>query len=248
MNEPAKIEKVTDDALSRSIISSVIGILLCMVCLVGTTWAWYSLSVESGNNEMTGANFDFRVAITEPFEATDGVYTFAGGLHTVTLTKVEGCTATKGFCKVIATKVGGEAETTIYYTVDFTDTGSIEFSVTGSGTLELIPMWGTPASEYTVIPGEGIQLALPASKTMPQQKEEVSQEETTSEEGEPIDEEPDDNETIESGEGGENVNENETPDETPANPDTTEQEPPTEPISEPMTEQPVEPPAETTQN
>lgn len=40
-------EKVTDRALKRVLISSVCGILLCTTCLVGTTWAWYTASVET---------------------------------------------------------------------------------------------------------------------------------------------------------------------------------------------------------
>lgn len=241
MREPIHSGKVSEAALSRSIAVSVIGILLCMICLVGTTWAWYSLSVESGNNEMTGANIDFRVAITEPFEATDGVYTFAGGLHTVTLTKVEGCTATKGFCKVEATK-NGEVDT-IYYIVDFTNADSINFTVTGSGTLKLIPMLGTPASEYTVIPGEEIQLAPPTLMAVPPQKEEVSQEETTSEEE--LEPEPDPEEEI----GGSTEQQTEQEQQTPANEEMEEpDETPEKETAEEQTESPEEePPEETTE-
>ena len=239
MKEPIHSGKVSEAALSKSIAVSVVGILLCMICLVGTTWAWYSLSIESGANMTEGANFDFSVEITDNVDPDEnGVYHFENGPHTVTLTKTEGCTATKGFCKVIATKVGGEAETTTYYIVDFTDTGSIEFTVTGSGTLKLIPMLGTPTSEYTVIPGEGIQLALPASKTMPPQKEEVSQEETTSEEE--LEPEPDPEEEI----GGSTEQQTEQEQQTPAN---EESEEPDETPEKETAEEQTESPEETTE-
>lgn len=40
-------EKVTEKTLRRVLISSVCSILLCMMCLFSTTWAWFAVSVES---------------------------------------------------------------------------------------------------------------------------------------------------------------------------------------------------------
>lgn len=236
MREPIHSGKVSEAALSKSIAVSVVGILLCMICLVGTTWAWYSLSVESGNNEMTGANFDFSVAITESVEPENGIYSFAGGEHTVTLTKTG--TATKGFCKVIATKNGEEAEATTYYIVDFTDADSINFTVTGSGTLKLIPMFGTPTEGYDPIPENGIELTLTPLTAVPPQKEEVSQEETTSEEE--LEPEPDPEEKI----VGSTEQQTEQEQQTPAN---EESEEPDETPEKETTEEQTESPEETTE-
>ena len=38
-------EKVTERHLNRVLVSSICGLLLCMACLVGTTWAWFTDSV-----------------------------------------------------------------------------------------------------------------------------------------------------------------------------------------------------------
>lgn len=43
-------EKVTEKHLMRVLISSVCSILLCMTCLVSTTWAWFTVSITSENN------------------------------------------------------------------------------------------------------------------------------------------------------------------------------------------------------
>ena len=43
-------EKVTEKALRRVLLSSICGILLCMTCLVGTTWAWFTVSIENTGN------------------------------------------------------------------------------------------------------------------------------------------------------------------------------------------------------
>lgn len=43
-------EKVTEKMLGRVLISSVCSILLCMGCLVSTTWAWFAVGVENREN------------------------------------------------------------------------------------------------------------------------------------------------------------------------------------------------------
>ena len=43
-------KKVTEKMLGRVLISSVCSILLCMVCLVSATWAWFAVGVENGEN------------------------------------------------------------------------------------------------------------------------------------------------------------------------------------------------------
>lgn len=45
-------EKVTEKALRRVLISSICSILLCMTCLVSTTWAWFAVSIENTGNEI----------------------------------------------------------------------------------------------------------------------------------------------------------------------------------------------------
>lgn len=45
-------QKVTEKHLRRVLISSICSILLCMSCLVSTTWAWFTLSIENTGNEI----------------------------------------------------------------------------------------------------------------------------------------------------------------------------------------------------
>ena len=205
--------------MKKSIVASVIGILLCLLCLSGTTWAWYSSSVESGENETIGANFDFSV---ETMRISDG-----SGIDNVTVTLTRKGTAEKGFCKVIATKPVEEENTTqtTYFIIDFTKANPISFTitVTGSDILEFIPMWGTP-TEYCEPILENENMLESASNS---NDAEVDQEEEEIEEPEI---EPE-KETLPEGETPSN--------DTPTNPESTE--PPTEPISEPTEEQLTEP-------
>lgn len=43
-------EKVTEQVFRRVLISSICSILLCMACLAGTTWAWFTVSIENTDN------------------------------------------------------------------------------------------------------------------------------------------------------------------------------------------------------
>ena len=45
-----KGRKISDRHLRRVLVSSICSILLCMSCLVGTTWAWYVVSLEDVGN------------------------------------------------------------------------------------------------------------------------------------------------------------------------------------------------------
>ena len=39
--------KSTDENILRLLVPSLLGILLCMICLAGTTWAWFTASVQT---------------------------------------------------------------------------------------------------------------------------------------------------------------------------------------------------------
>ena len=171
MKEPIGNENVTDRAMSRSIAASVIGIVVCMACLFGTTWAWYTTSVTSGETVTVGANVDYSIVIDEFMEPDeDGVKAFDGEEHKVTLIKTG--TATKSFCQIIATKDGEDAGTTYYY-VTTLDDRPYTFAVTGCGTLKFTPMWGTPSDGYTEIPAEGIALGEEQETETAQTEEEA---------------------------------------------------------------------------
>lgn len=51
----SKNEKLTEQAFSSGIITSVLSIVLCIAALCSTSWAWFTGSTESGNNEITTA-------------------------------------------------------------------------------------------------------------------------------------------------------------------------------------------------
>ena len=56
-------EKVTERHLKRVLISSVCGILLCMTCLVSSTWAWYTATVQVPVSPITVAEHSAEVYV-----------------------------------------------------------------------------------------------------------------------------------------------------------------------------------------
>ena len=67
----------------RVLLSSIFSILLCMVCLVSTTWAWFSVSVENTDNKIVLATVKTNLVVTmsngTTADAANGVYELAAG-------------------------------------------------------------------------------------------------------------------------------------------------------------------------
>ena len=138
-----KYEKVSDVSFSRIIVSSVLGILLCIFCLAGLTWAWFSGSSSSAANSITAAEFKVKVKINDiEITSADGKYTLSQGKNTVTVT-ADG-SATTGYCIV---KFGENT----YHTIQIfkvpaeNNPQSVTFTVnaTAGAEFRITPQWGT---------------------------------------------------------------------------------------------------------
>lgn len=150
-----KYAKVTDKSLSRMILSSVLGILLCGVCLAGLSWAWFTNSVTSTANNITAADFTADVTFTQNGVAVvpqteNGSYKLTDGIYTVTVRA--GGSASTGYCKVKLELTGGDVNN--YHTIQLYPAGgdgkpqAVEFTVNASGGafLAISPQWGTFAN------------------------------------------------------------------------------------------------------
>lgn len=156
--------KVSDKEFTRIMISSVLGIMLCVICLAGLTWAWFSGSVSSAANNITAASFNIQIDVkvkgTEtpvPRTVENGIYSFSlenNKAYDVKIT-ADG-TATTGYCEVI---FGGNRYHTIqiFNISDESNSGSIlstdrpqEINFTVNATestllLKIVPQWGSYA-------------------------------------------------------------------------------------------------------
>lgn len=55
--------KVTERVFTKVLLSSICSILLCMACLVSTTWAWFTVSIENQGNEIRIAEVTTDITI-----------------------------------------------------------------------------------------------------------------------------------------------------------------------------------------
>ncbi len=61
-----KHEKPTDENIMRLLMPSILGVLVCMVCLFGSTWAWFTAGIQvDGAATTKAANFSADVTVRE---------------------------------------------------------------------------------------------------------------------------------------------------------------------------------------
>ena len=145
-----KYEKVSDKSFSRILLSSIFGAFICVFCLSGLTWAWFTSSVSSNANTISAAKFDVVITVkhsnnTEVTPNIDGSYSLENGTYSVTV-KATGDAST-GYCKIVL----NEQE---YHSIQLFPAGGegkrqdVSFTVTASSacTLTIVPKWGSYAN------------------------------------------------------------------------------------------------------
>ena len=142
-------EKVTEKIFLRAMISSVLGIILCTVCLAGMTWAWFSDSVTSHSSNITSASFSVKVTVNKGTDnteilLTDGEYILEQSSEKYKVTLKATGTASTVYCKVNINEV--------IYTVQLNpnsnnDTFIFEIDCSGtSATVTFTPTWSNSGS------------------------------------------------------------------------------------------------------
>lgn len=168
--------KVSDKEFTRIMISSVLGIMLCVICLAGLTWAWFSGSVSSAANNITAASFNIQIDVnvkgTEtPVSPTveNGIYSFSlenNKAYDVKIT-ADG-TATTGYCGVTLGEnsyhtiqifnISDESRSGSLLSTDRPQEITFTVNATDSTLLKIVPQWGSYAipqwGSYAIAEGE----------------------------------------------------------------------------------------------
>ena len=153
-----KPEKLTDKAFSRLVVTSIIGILFCIVCLCSTTYAWFADNAPSQSNEIKIAeDCLLEVVVTKDGEAIadieDGVELQAGESYVVTLT-LPADTAS-GYCVMLAAnRVNYYSDYILRHNGPDDQTLSFELMVEETQTVVFTPHWGIYARESDVVDGK----------------------------------------------------------------------------------------------
>lgn len=94
-------EKPTDANILRLLTPSILGMLLCMVCLAGMTWAWFTSTSDAAVTTIQAAKFEVDVSFNDDeVTKTDGHYTIEPEkMYKVTLKAPEEL-KNKVYCKI----------------------------------------------------------------------------------------------------------------------------------------------------
>lgn len=146
---PKRVEKQgRTDSLPHLLAPSIVGACICVICLCGTSWAWFTATSSAGAAVIQSATYTATVTAKEAGNESGEVTPAMNGASTVfsnlvsgkdyCITITPGGTSTKGYCEI---KLGE----TVYYTDQLT-TGSFSFTVHASEShtvLTVTPKWGT---------------------------------------------------------------------------------------------------------
>lgn len=139
--------KKSQDNIWNILAPSVFGILLCLICLCGTSWAWFQISRSSNVTPIQTADYAVKIWWDRQPESLplDGksIYKVQLTANTTYQIKIQGVgTAKTGFCKI--SFEGKE------YITDQIDSGKeISFTVNASkaSELQITTQWGTCAEQ-----------------------------------------------------------------------------------------------------
>jgi len=98
-------DKLTDKAFSRLLVTSVVGILLCIVCLCSATWAWFSTDIKSPENKIETGKGLMTVTVTKE---DDNTFAFEEGkeqsweIGEYTVTLFLPANSGSGYCVIVA--------------------------------------------------------------------------------------------------------------------------------------------------
>ncbi len=158
-------DQLTDKAFSRLVLTSILGILVCIVCLCSTSYAWFSDEAPSNKNEIkTAGECLLTVTVNDQTNAVlegieDGVELKADTEYTVTLS-LPSDTAS-GYCLITADGVSYYTDYIARHSSGEVKTLSFTLTVAEDQVVVFTPRWGIYAGESNVLNGN---LHLPATE------------------------------------------------------------------------------------
>ncbi len=136
-----KKESQNTDHLTSLLFPSLLGMLVCSLCLVSGTFAWFTASQTTGVPTIQAGRYTVNTTVLTaeqtPITGTNNRYALDAGTYTVVLT-AQG-DATTGYCVI---SVDGTEKTTqqVPQTMTFT------LIIQESATVVITPQWGTAAA------------------------------------------------------------------------------------------------------
>lgn len=146
-------KKVTEKAFGRVLVSSICSILLCMACLAGTTWAWFTVSIENTGNVIQIATVTADISITDGVTSTiaespDNHYTLESGTYAIAVKVQNDATNSTHPVYVLMSIASGEEPDYYYFTFEpnSSEPQRIELCFSDSVTVSFSVSWVKPVS------------------------------------------------------------------------------------------------------
>lgn len=161
--------KPTDNNILRLLIPPYLGIALCIICLAGTTWAWFTASIQTAPQTIVAASYDITVSIADENGTSISLDQSleAGQAYDVTLVAT-GTAPSGGYC-VMQT---GEKK---WYTAQLKPGDSLTFTLIPEtkAVYTFAAIWGSYSGQAAITGGCTIGTetdAMPASNNAAQQQ------------------------------------------------------------------------------
>lgn len=150
-NNFIKGEAAAESSVWKMLLPSVLGIIVCTICLAGMTWAWFTSGVQS-QSTISAKEYSLKETITVQNaksgaleKSADGNYTLAE--NTTYVVKLTPSVAPKsgGYCMLKITPAGGSEA--VYYTQSLNAGTEFSFTISNGNkkaTCQLIAAWGVP--------------------------------------------------------------------------------------------------------
>lgn len=141
------VKNTKEENILRMLAPSFVGIILCMVCLAGSTWAWFTASVQTQPQTIKTANYSIAVMVNnQPISASTTMS--AGQTYNVVLT-ASGTAPSGGYCIV------GDGEK-LFYTERILPGETLKFTLIPEkeAVYTFTSMWGSHEGESNISDGD----------------------------------------------------------------------------------------------
>lgn len=175
----SKAERLRSDTLRAMLLPPILCAALCLVCLCGLSWAWFTVSISAGTSSVSGAQYSVSATVTNgetPVAPENGGFALSANTeYSVSLT-AEG-TASTGFC--VITLTGGTTQTLTTAQIARGETLGFKLIPESDTTLTVVAHWGVNSAEAPLQNGTkiGELVTVPTDEKTPEDA--VSPSETT---------------------------------------------------------------------
>lgn len=150
-NNFIKGEAAAESSVWKMLLPSVLGIIVCTICLAGMTWAWFTSGVQS-QSTISAKEYSLKEMITVQNaksgaleKSADGNYTLAENTMYVVKLKPSVTPKSGGYCMLRITPADGSEA--VYYTQALKAETEFSFTISNGNkkaTCQLIAAWGVP--------------------------------------------------------------------------------------------------------